>query len=152
VRARRLTALLAATHLAIGVLRAAEPRHAGAIAVVVGTKSGVGAVTLDTLREVYLRRRRVWPDGTAVIPVNLPPGTDLRKTFSRLVLGRLPEDLAGYWNRRYFEGIRPPLVLRTPEAVCAYVAVEPDAIGYVGLEHVDRDACRVVLVLPETAD
>ena len=132
----------------VGVLHAAEPSNPGAIAVVVGANSEVREVTLDTLRELYLRRRRVWPDGTRVIPVNLPAESPVRETFSRYVLGRLPRDLVGYWNRRYFEGVQPPLVLQTPQAVCAYLAVEREAIGYVRAAEVDRQACRVLLVLP----
>lgn len=149
MRSGRTTAALLAGLVLAAVSRAADPDSAGPIAVVVGVESGVEGVTLDTLRELYMRRRRVWPDGSRVIPVNLPADAPVRKTFSRQVLGRLPEDLGGYWNRRYFEGIQPPLVLRTPEAVCAYLAVESKAIGYMSLEDVDRAACRVLLVLPE---
>jgi hypothetical protein len=147
VRSRRIIALVVAALLP-GTPSAEEPGASGRLAVVVGRASVVEDVTLDTLRELYLRRRRVWPDGSAAIPVNLPPNSEARQAFSRRVLGRPPEDLAGYWNRRYFEGIRPPLVLRTPEAVAAYLAVEPTAIGYVRLEDVDRGTCRVILVLP----
>jgi hypothetical protein len=118
------------------------------IAVVVGVHSTVQDVTLDTLRELYLCRRRVWPDGSRVIAVNLPPDNDVRTTFSKRVLGRAPRDLVSYWNRRYYEGIRPPIVLRSAEAVCAYVAVEPNAIGYLPVPAIDRAACRAVLTLP----
>lgn len=138
--------------LIAGLVQAADPEPAGAIAVVVGIGSTVKDVTVDTLRELYLRRRRVWPDGDRVIPVNLPPDTDVRETFSKRVLGRSPRDLASYWNRRYFEGIRPPVVLRSADAVCAYVAVEPTAIGYLPLADVDRKACRVVLTLPKAGE
>jgi hypothetical protein len=121
--------------------------HSESIVVVVGTRSEIAEVTLDTLRELYLRRRRVWPDGGRVIPVNLPVDSDTRRRFSKRVLGRLPEDLSGYWDRLYFDGIRPPVVLRTSEAVCAYLAAEPKAIGYVRGGEVDESVCRVLLVL-----
>jgi hypothetical protein len=91
----------------------------------------------------------VWPNGRRAIPVNLPVDHKVRQVFSQRVLGRLPTDLVGYWNRLYFEGVQPPLVLETPEAVCAYVAVEPDAIGYVPRNAVSRGGCRVLLLLPE---
>jgi hypothetical protein len=130
---------------------AAAPEADGAIAVVVGNDSSVRDVTVDTLREVYLARRRVWPDGSRVIPVNLPTDSSVRDAFSKRVLGRAPRDLASYWNRRYFEGIRPPLVLRSAGAVCAYVAVEPTAIGYLPAADVVRATCRVVLTLPAAA-
>lgn len=148
MRSRFSIAIVLAICLVPGGARTAAAKDPEALAVVVGTGSEVKAITLDTLRELYLRRRRVWPNGNRALPVNLPPDTAARQTFSRRVLGRLPEDLAGYWNRRYFEGVQPPLVLQTPQAVSAYVAVERDAIGYVPLGSVDRDACRVLLVLP----
>ena len=146
----RLTPILVvATHLlGVNVLAADRP-HSESIGVVVGAKSEIAEVTLDTLRELYLRRRRVWPDGSRVIPVNLPVDSDTRQRFSKRVLGRLPQDLSSYWNRLYFDGIQPPVVLRTAEAVCAYVAVEPKAIGYVRMDEVDRGGCRVLMVLPE---
>lgn len=137
---------------AVGIASAAEVTPHGDIAVVVGVRSPDREVTLDTLRELYLRRRRVWPDGAGVIPVNLPPDSDVREVFSKRVLGRLPRDLVSYWNRRYYEGIRPPLVLRSADAVCAYVAVEPAAIGYVPRDAVDGDTCRVLLTLPARVD
>jgi hypothetical protein len=150
VRVTRLIALAAARLLTGAATLAAEPADPGAIAVVVGAKSAVESVTLDTLRELYLRRRRVWPDGRRADPVNLPADSPVRERFSKRVLGRGPQDLGSYWDRRWFEGIRPPLVLQTAEAVCAYVGVEPHAIGYLPLAGVDPALCRVVLVLPAT--
>jgi len=130
---------------------AAEP-EAPAIAIVVGVGSPIRQVNVDTLRELYLRRQRLWSDGERAMPVNLPADDPVRIAFSKRVLGRLPGDLEAYWLRLYREGVQPPLVLKTSQAVCAYVAVERDAIGYVPLDEVDRAACRVVLVLPATAE
>ena len=149
MRFRLTRILVVALLLPGGAASAAERAHDEAIAVVVGAESAIAEVTLDTLRELYLRRRRVWPDGSRVIPVNLPADSETRKSFSKRVLGRLPQDLGGYWNRLYFDGITPPVVLRTPEAVCAYLAVERKAIGYMRRDEVDRRACRILLVLPE---
>jgi hypothetical protein len=122
------------------------------IAVVVGVGSPIRQVTVDTLRELYLRRQRLWPDGERAMPVNLPADDPLRIAFSRRILGRRPGDLEPYWLRLYREGVQPPLVLQTSQAVCAYVAVEPGAIGYVRPDVVDPKSCRVLLVLAVEAD
>jgi hypothetical protein len=53
-----------------------------------------------------------------------------------------------HWNRLYFDGVRPPLVLGTADAVQAYLAAEPAAVGYVPVDAVDVARCRVVLILP----
>ena len=133
-----------------GIAAAGDP--VGAIAVVVGTTSPLRDVTVDGLREVYLRRRRIWADGTAALPVNLPADHLVRRTFSVRVLGRLPEDLEAHWRRLAFDGIKPPPVLQSPEAVCAYVAVEPAAIGYIPSNAVDGAFCRVVLRITDAGE
>jgi hypothetical protein len=137
--------------LAGGGATAAEVDPVGAIAVVVGTSSPIRDVTVDALREVYLRRRRIWPDGTPSLPVNLPADHPIRRAFSRRVLGRLPEDLESHWGRLAFDGVRPPPVLQTAQAVCAYVAVEPTAIGYVPASAVDAASCRIVIRIADDA-
>jgi hypothetical protein len=132
----------------LGIASRATAERAPALVVVVGKDSPIRAVTLDTVRDVFLRRQRLWPDGSRAMPVNLPADTPERRAFSERVLGRLPVELVDYWNRLYFEGIRPPLVLRSPDAVCAYVATEPAALAYVPVTGVDTTSCRVVLELP----
>jgi len=127
---------------------AAEPSPPVRLVVVVGKSSPIRAVTLDTVRDVFLRRQRLWADGSRAMPVNLPADSPHRQAFSRRVLGRLPTELVDYWNRLYFDGIRPPLVLRSPDAVCAYVATEPAALAYVPADAVDEASCRIVLELP----
>ncbi len=116
------------------------------IAVVVGQKSFITEISIDDLRELYLRRRRLWPNGLRAIPLNLPADNPLRERFSRTVLGRSTQDLVSYWNARYFEGITPPTVLPSAAAIRAYLAVEPAAIGYLPAGEVDR-TCRALLVL-----
>ena len=139
-------ALLAASVAAAQLGARAEETAAPAIAVVVGQKSAVTQVSTDDLRELYLRRRRLWPDGSRAVPINLPPGNPVRERCSRTVLGRSTQELVTYWNARYFEGIMPPTVLSSPSAVRAYLAVEPAAIGYLPLSEVD-DTCRTLLVV-----
>jgi hypothetical protein len=138
-----LPVVAALVALCEGVI-AAEGELAPPIAVVVGSSSPLRSVSVDELRDVYLRRQRVWTDGSSAVPVNLPADHPLRVAFSRRVLGRGPVDLESYWRRLYIEGLRPPLVLRTGQAVCAYVAVELSAIGYVRRDEVDPTSCRVV--------
>jgi len=123
-----------------------EEMPPSAIAVIVGRNSFLTQVSVDDLRELYLRRRRLWPNGRRTIPINLPPDNPVRERFSRMVLGRSTQDLVPYWDARYFEGITPPTVLPSPAAIRAYLAVEPAAIGYLPAAEVD-ETCRTLLVL-----
>ncbi len=47
------------------------------------------------------------------------------------ILGQPPEALEGYWRDLYFNGVVPPFVLASEEAVIRFVASTPGAIGYV---------------------
>jgi hypothetical protein len=132
--------------LASGRVQAERDRDPTVIAVIVGKASALTTISRDELREVYLRRQRLWPNGGRAVPINLPADHPARARFSELVLGRSPNDLVSYWNARYFEGVTPPAVLRSAAAVRAYVAAEPDAIAYLPSADVD-ESCRVVLVL-----
>jgi len=118
------------------------------LAVIVGRDSVIARMSVDELREIYLRRQRILPNGQRVTPINLPPSNPARDRFSRAVLGRPTQDLMPYWNDRYFEGVTPPLVLPSAAAIIAYLAKEPTAIAYLPLSQVTEDS-RVLLVLSE---
>ncbi len=115
------------------------------IAVIVHPSRGVD-LTADLVGQIYLRRKRFWDDGTAIVPLNLPAGTALRETFTRSVLGQSETRLAEYWNRQYFYGVLPPATLASPRAVVRYVAAEANALGYVPEAEIDPSV-RVVLRL-----
>ena len=100
----------------------------------------------DEVAQIYLRRKRFWDDGTAIVPLNLPAQVPLRVRFSQLVLNQTGPRLADYWNRLYFDGILPPATLASTEAVRRYVASDPNAIGYVPVSEVDSSV-RVILHL-----
>jgi hypothetical protein len=141
-----LARIMLACALGVAATIAAGADDGDPLVVVVARASTVTSVSMDDLREIYLRRRRVWPDGSAIVAINLPPENPARLRFSRRVLGRTPAELLSYWNARYFEGITPPLVLHSPAAVRAYVAQQPGAIGYVPRSEVGNDL-RVLLEL-----
>jgi ABC-type phosphate transport system substrate-binding protein len=101
----------------------------------------------EELARIYQRKTLFWKNGERVIPVNLPATHTLRRSFSHLVLGVLPEDLAAYWNAQYFHGITPPYVLASEEAVLQFVATTPGAIGYVNAATVNGHV-HVLLYLP----
>lgn len=104
---------------------------------------------LDTLARIYRRKMLYWPDGRKVEPVNLPAGESLRLLFSRRVLKMEPEELEAYWNQQYFQGVFPPYMLPSEEAVIRFVADTPGAIGYVSACAVDG---RVVALVYLRAD
>lgn len=119
-------------------LRAEEFAHPPVIAIVAAAHQEAGDLQLAAgkLKLIYLRKQLYWPNGKRIFPVNLQTEHVLRRAFSQGVLGSLPAEQVDYWNGLYFNGIRPPHVVNSEEAVMRYVAQTPGAIGYV-------DACKV---------
>ncbi len=127
------------------VIAAAAPTRAEELAVIVHASR---TLSLDAAQvaQIYLKQRRRWPDGSAIVPVNREPGSRAREGFSRMVLGRSSQQLALYWNRQYFHGVHPPATFASDEAVKRFVASEPRAIGYVRASAVEPTV-RVALLL-----
>jgi ABC-type phosphate transport system substrate-binding protein len=120
---------------------AAEP-----VLVVVVHPMRTESLTVEEVGRIFLRKRRLWADGAPIIPLNRPPDTAERRTFTRRVLGAEAAVLAQYWNEQYFAGVFPPTVLSSAEAVRRYVAADRDAIGYLVEDDVDASV-RVAVTL-----
>jgi hypothetical protein len=138
---RLLAITLAFTVLAPVNLASQEER----VAVIVHPQRRA-TLSVEEVAQIYLRRKRFWDDGTAIVPLNLPSQAPLRARFSERVLRQTEPRLADYWNRQYFYGILPPATLASTEAVRRYVASDPNAIGYLPVSEVDG-SIRVVLHL-----
>ena len=104
-----------------------------------------------TLRNIYLKK--IFVDGHCqrLTPVNLPSGALLREAFAHTILHMDDGQLQDYWDKQYFQGVSPPYVLASPDAVVQFVAKTPGAIGYVAACQVDATVRVVMTVtLPST--
>jgi hypothetical protein len=80
---------------------------------------------------IFKRKKLAWDDGTRIQPVNLPADHPARRVFSQRILKSTPEAQTQYWNAMYFQGVFPPHVVASSEAMLRYVADTAGAIGYV---------------------
>ncbi|MGH0035515.1 MAG: hypothetical protein ACQGVK_10875 [Myxococcota bacterium] len=107
------------------------------------------ALDREAVAQIFLKRRRLWSDGGAVIPVNRTADSEARHIFEKLVFGEGARSrLSSFWHRAYFRGVLPPATLASDRAVLRFVASEPRAIGYVPRSRLDASV-RAVLVLEE---
>jgi len=119
--------------------------------VVVRPSNPVRTLKRSELDRIYRRTTRFWNDPAAltpalpILPINLPPGDPLREAFSRTILRADDDVLSTWWNRQYFQGVLPPIVLRSAAAVRAYVAATPGAIGYLPPDLVDSSVAVVTV-------
>lgn len=131
-----------------GLLACAPAAWAATPQMVVITAPDAPRLTFDraTLRDVYLKKIFVDGRGHRITPVNLPNGAPLREAFARVFLHMDDGQLQDYWNRQYFQGVSPPYVLASVDAVVRFVAKTPGAIGYVSACEVDASV-RVVMTV-----
>lgn len=110
----------------------------GEAVLIVGKDTTVESIDKGRLTRIYRMQSRKWQGGQRIFPVNLPATHPLRRVYSKYIFGQLPIDMARYWNERYFQGVSPPHVLTSEEAVVEFVATTPGAIGYISRCHADK--------------
>jgi ABC-type phosphate transport system substrate-binding protein len=99
------------------------------------------------LRDIYLKKIFLDDNGHPIVPVNLPPENPLRLSLAETLFNKSAQQLQDYWNQRYFQGVAPPHVLSSQEAVVQFVAKTPGAIGYIAACRLDARV-REVLAIP----
>jgi ABC-type phosphate transport system substrate-binding protein len=99
------------------------------------------------LRDIYLKKIFLDDNGRPIVPVNLPPENPLRLSLAETLFNKSARQLQDYWNQRYFQGVAPPHVLSSQEAVVQFVAKTPGAIGYIAACRLDARV-REVLAIP----
>ena len=130
-----------------------EPLHAEEkIAIIVSETTPIkDALSTEELASIYRRKKLFWRNSVPIVPLNLPVTYSLRRSFSRAVLGELPEEMDAYWNAQYFHGVSPPYVLASEQAVVEFVATTLGAIGYVNASAINSHV-HVLLYLPISAE
>jgi hypothetical protein len=122
----------------------------GAVApgVIVVANLDTPALNETTLQRVYLGKV-VEVDGRPIIPVNLPKGNVLRRTFMEQVLTNDDEKFIAYWTvRRYIGQGTPPREFATLEQQLAFVRATPGAVGYADESVNVKQGLKVLLKKP----
>jgi hypothetical protein len=124
-------------HLFILLLLSVSPAFADEILVVTGQQVDIKDITLKRVENIFLKKTLVNQQGTRWIPLNLNPDHPIRQAFSQTVFKQRPEDMETYWNDQYFQGITPPYVVSSEEAMVRFIASTVGAIGYILPCHLD---------------
>ncbi len=104
---------------------------------VVMNKNTPVKLSCEEVKLIYLKEIRVI-NGITLIPVNLPANNPVRTYFRKYILNMDEEELSIYWNEMYYEGITPPIVLKSQEAVRRFIKKVKGAIGYLTKKYIDK--------------
>jgi ABC-type phosphate transport system substrate-binding protein len=130
--------------LLLGLLWHAAACAENEIAVIAAGDSVGLTITRPLLRDIYLKKVFLDDTGQPLIPVNLPPDNPLRLSLAATLFNKNVQQLQGYWNQRYFQGVAPPYMLGSQEAVIQFVAKTPGAIGYIASCRLDARVKRLL--------
>jgi ABC-type phosphate transport system substrate-binding protein len=115
------------------------------VVVIVSSKSHVKSLTAEQTAKIFLGKTSEFPDDSDALPIDQPVGSDIRDEFYTKVVHKSSSQLSAYWARIIFTGDgRPPEIIDGNTAVRKAVANNPNAIGYIDKNAVNRSV-RVVL-------
>jgi ABC-type phosphate transport system substrate-binding protein len=103
-----------------------------AFKIVVHEANAVSSLTTIDASLYFLKKKGTWPGGQVVLPVDQAIESPVRQGFSKAVMDKDPAAVRSYWQTLILAGRAvPPPVKPSDEAVLAFVAENPGAIGYV---------------------
>ena len=106
--------------------------------VIIVNRDNVNAVNIAFVQRVYLGALKGWPDGTSVLVLDQPEGSDARENFCNTVLKKSVTNVKAIWSQNIFTGKGLPPKITTPdEAVKQAVAANVGAIGYIRASQLD---------------
>ncbi|SLM29330.1 Conserved exported hypothetical protein [Desulfamplus magnetovallimortis] len=117
------------------------------VAVIVNLDNPSNQLSAKEISDIYLGRRRSFPDGSKVVVLERDSNCKLREIFFRLLNGMTLKRLNAYWARLQFSGaVQPPIQFDDSSSVVDVVRTNPHAIGYINAQSVD-ESVKVVLML-----
>jgi phosphate transport system substrate-binding protein len=126
--------------LALALLAPAPARAEGpgdVIAFVVDRANPTSDVSADELKQIFLGKRKQWPHGARIVPIDLDPGAE-RDAVTKRVLGMDRGGVERYWVDQKVRGAgAAPKVAPSTGAAVKLVAKIRGAIAYVPLSEVD---------------
>ena len=123
---------------------AAQAANAEEILVITAPETSLSNISIRKLARIYQRKILISSSGMELVPVNLPLDHPLRQSLSLRLFRKRPENMADYWDQKYFQGISPPYVVDSQEAVIRFVSQKSGAIGYIEPCKLDK---RVAVIL-----
>lgn len=114
----------------------ASEAAAEVLAVIVPHNKDIHQIDSSELSLIFWCKKLYWAGGKRIQAVNYSASNPLRLQFSLSILKSTPETQTNHWNSLYLQGISPPHVIDSQEAMLRFVADTAGAIGYI-------DACKL---------
>jgi len=87
------------------------------------------SLTLHEIRAIFLDKKRFVGD-KKILVMNHAFNHPLRVCFERNILKKSQQSLERYWRKAYYQGKRPPKIIKSIEMLFAYLDSVTPSIGY----------------------
>ena len=116
------------------------------LVVFVNNKSGVRSMSVEELKQIFLKKKTRWPGGNKIDCINTPEGTAEREEFRKRILEMSKTEEITYWqNQKIRMQLSPPIeISNTPKAVFRLNG----GISYAFRKNLPSGVVKPVLVLP----
>jgi len=95
-------------------------------------------LTQDDIANLFLGKKKSYPDGSEAIAIDQNDGTETRDAFTKDVLKKTNQQLKAFWAQQLFTGKgTPPKTVGRDADVKKLVAQNPSLIGYIDSSEVD---------------
>jgi ABC-type phosphate transport system substrate-binding protein len=117
------------------------------ILVFVSIVSKVNSLTVPELRQIFLKQKTTWQNGNAIICVNAPSASEVRKQFRQKVLAMTESEESTHWETMKIRSqiFAPAEMPNTAKAVFKL----KNAVSYAFRKDVPNGVVKVVLVIPK---
>ncbi len=105
------------------------------------------SISIDELKQLFLKQKTSWSSGESVVTINAPEGSSLRNQFRTAVLAMTAVEEATHWEtvRIRNQIAKPAEMLNTPKAVFRL----KNAVSYAFRKDVPDNVVKVILVIPK---
>jgi len=137
--------LIAVTGLLLGGIAL---EASAALALIAHPSNKLSGISAEDAAHLFMGKTGEFSNGLRANPVHQAGNAPARAKFLKSVLKKTDDELTAYWSKLQFSGKgQPPRELADDAAVKAFVAGNPDAIGYVDGKFVDGSV-KVLLIIP----
>lgn len=129
---------------------AIETQSSPRVVVIVHPENYISEISVQQLRRIYYGRQTIWSQGGKIEAIDLKKDRNERQEFSQIVFQHDVETVERNYLKMALSGTgHPPLVLSTPREVLAFIASNPNAIGYVDEADIDKTSPVKIILIRE---
>jgi len=104
---------------------------AAEVVIVQAEHNKIESLAKDDLAAIYQGKKANWDDGDKITIVTVPSAA-VHESFLKDLVGKTPSQFSDQWKKLVFTGkAKAPVECKTEAEVIAFVAANPNAVGYV---------------------